>query len=451
MQPSSPARTAYVLKIYPRFSETFIVTEILAREAAGDQLEIFSLRPPADPRFHPELARVQAPVTYVSKPAKLADGWAIMSAAHSTMPDFGERFARMLPDLAGLDPVEVHQGVELATLLWQRDIAHLHAHFGSIATRTAKIASELTGIPFSFTAHAKDIFHEEVDLEVLRSLIGTAHHVVTVSDFNLAYLAGLYPEHADRVSRVYNGLELERFPFVEPTYPGPALRVAAVGRLVEKKGFSLLLDAVAELVRRGVALEVRIAGGGELYELLTQQIVQLGLESTVTLLGPRTQAEVVELLRWADVFTAPCLVGQDGNADGLPTVLLEAMAMGVPCIASDVTGIPEVITNANGVFTAEPESDKNSASPRQTGILVRSGVLSDLVDALVTVASSSFDRQSVALAARRLIEASFDSYRQSALLQDLQSGKTPGETGRTPGTTPGRPADRVLEEAVALS
>lgn len=449
MQPSSPARTAYILKIYPRFSETFIVTEILAREAAGDELEIFSLRPPADPRFHPELARVQAPVTYVSKPAKLAEGWAIMSAAHAAMPGFGERFARMLPDLAGLDPVEVHQGVELATLLWQRNISHLHAHFGSIAARTARIASELTGIPFSFTAHAKDIFHEEVDLEVLRSLIGTAHHVVTVSDFNLEYLAGLFPDHADRVSRVYNGLELERFPFVAPSSPEAVLRVAAVGRLVEKKGFSLLLDAVAELVRRGVALEVRIAGGGELYELLAQQIVELGLESTVTLLGPRTQAEVVDLLRWADVFTAPCLVAQDGNADGLPTVLLEAMAMGVPCIASDVTGIPEVI--ANGVFAAEPGVAKSSATTEQTGILIRSGVLSDLVDAVVTVASSSFDRQSVALAARRLIETSFDSHRQSALLQDLQSGRTAGETGRTPGTRPGRPADRVLVEAVTLS
>lgn len=435
------------------------MTEILAREAAGDELEIFSLRPPVDPRFHPELARVQAPVTYVSKPAKLADGWAILSAAHAAVPGFGERFARLLPGFAGLDPVEVHQGIELATLLSQRGITHVHAHFGSIATRTAKVASDLTGIPFSFTAHAKDIFHEEVDLEVLRNLIGAAHHVVTVSNFNLAYLAGLYPEHADRVSRVYNGLELERFPFVTPSAPGPVLRVAAVGRLVEKKGFTLLIDAVAKLVRQGVALEVRIAGGGELHNLLAHRIVQLGLESTVMLLGPRTQAEVVELLRWADVFTAPCLVGQDGNADGLPTVLLEAMAMGVPCIASNVTGIPEVITNARGAFGSDGASEarkgsgagtttwpssasgtRETSSSHGTGILIRSGVPSDLVDALVKVATSSFDRQAVALAARRVIEESFDSRRQSAQLRVLESGSE--QTN---------PADRVLEEAVALS
>ncbi|MBG6180254.1 glycosyltransferase family 4 protein [Arthrobacter sp. CAN_A1] len=432
MQPSSPSRTGYILKIYPRFSETFIVTEILAREAAGDDLEIFSLRPPIDPRFHPELARVQAPVTYVSKPTKIAEGWAIMAAADGVIPHFGERFAQLLPGLAGLDPVEVHQGVELATLLSQRGITHVHAHFGSLAARTAKIASDLTGIPFSFTAHAKDIFHEEVDLEVLRNLIGSAHHVVTVSDFNLAYLERLFPDQLGQVHLVYNGLELDRFPFIAPAAPGPVLRVAAVGRLVEKKGFSLLIDAVAELVRRGVAVEVRIAGGGELQDELAQQIGRHHLGSTITLLGPRTQAEVVELLRWADVFTAPCVVGQDGNADGLPTVLLEAMAMGVPCIASDVTGIPEVITNADS--GSAPDAGPGDGS--QTGILVRSGEVSELVGALVTVASSSFDRQAVARAARRVIEQNFDSHRQSVRLQELDASV---------------PTARVLADAGALS
>ena len=193
--------------------------------------------------------------------------------------------------------------------------------------------------------------------------------------------------------------------------------------------------------------------------MLAQQIVQQGLEATVTLLGPRTQAEVVELLRWADVFTAPCLVGQDGNADGLPTVLLEAMAMGVPCIASDVTGIPEVISNASGVFASEAEEmelDGASANGQQTGILIRTGVLGDLVDALITVATSSFDRQAVARAARRVIEESFDSHRQSALLQDLESGNTPSNTpsgtpSNLPANTAGKPADRVLEESVSIS
>ncbi|WP_051470364.1 glycosyltransferase family 4 protein [Arthrobacter sp. 35/47] len=404
MQLSEAGRIGYVLKIYPRFSETFIVTEILAREAAGEDLEIFSLRPPVDPRFHPELARVQAPVTYVTRPQKLSEGWPIIAAAQGIVPNFAERFSLLLPDLAGCDASEVHQGIELATRVAERGITHLHAHFGSIAARTARIASALTGVPFSFTAHAKDIFHELVDHGELIRLMQDAHHTVTVSDFNLRYLSALAPAASGRLHRVYNGLELDRFPFQEPAGVHAPFRIAAVGRLVEKKGFPVLIDAVAGLVRSGLRVDLRIAGGGELADALAARIELLGLAGSVQLLGPRTQSEVIELLRWADVFAAPCIVGADGNADGLPTVLLEAMAMGLVCIGSDVTGIPEVLGRTDGACT---------------GILVRAGNVEDLIGALQTVASDSFDRVSVARAARALIERSFDSRTQSGRLRQL--------------------------------
>ncbi|MFP5316540.1 MAG: glycosyltransferase, partial [Actinomycetes bacterium] len=372
MQPSDTARVGYVLKIYPRFSETFIVTEILAREAAGEELEIFSLRPPVDPRFHPELARVQAPVTYLSRPQKLTEGWQTLSAAQQAIPGFADRFAALLPDLAECEASEVHQGVELATRVVERGITHLHAHFGSIAARTARIASALAGVPFSFTAHAKDIYHELVDRAELIRLMQDASHTVTVSDFNHRYLSALAPAAAGRLHRIYNGLELDRFPFQEPSPVHAPFRIAAVGRLVEKKGFPVLIDAAGALVRAGMQVDVRIAGGGELAEELAARIGLLGLDKHVRLLGPRTQNEVIELLRWADVFAAPCIIGADGNADGLPTVLLEAMAMGVVSIGSDVTGIPEVLTTANGT---------------STGLLVRAGNAEDLAGALHTVAS----------------------------------------------------------------
>ncbi|MDF9278668.1 glycosyltransferase family 4 protein [Arthrobacter sp. EH-1B-1] len=404
MQLSNEGRVGYVLKIYPRFSETFIVTEILAREAAGEDLEIFSLRPPVDPRFHPELARVKAPVTYVARPQKLSEGWPIIAAAHNVIPNFAQRFAALLPDLAECEASEVHQGVELATRVTERGITHLHAHFGSIAARTARIASALTGVPFSFTAHAKDIYHEQVDQAELIRLIQAAHHTVTVSDFNYRYLSTLAPAASGRLHRVYNGLELSRFHFREPAPVHMPFRIAAVGRLVEKKGFSLLIDAVAALVRSGVQVDVRIAGGGELADSLADRVRLLGLSDQIHLLGPRTQSEVIELLRWADVFAAPCIIGADGNADGLPTVLLEAMAMGVVCIGSDVTGIPEVLGGMDGAAT---------------GLLVRAGNVEDLILALRTTASDSFDRTATALAARSLIERCFDSRSQSAQLQRL--------------------------------
>ena len=400
------SRVGYVLKVYPRFSETFIVTEILAREASGEVLEIFSLRPPADPRFHPELARVQAPVNYVPKPAKLSEGWAIVARAQELNPEFAGRWAQLLPQIAGYDPTEVHQGIELATMALERGITHLHAHFGSLAARTAEIAAALSGITYSFTAHAKDIFHEDVDRSRLAQTLANASHVVTISEYNYRYLSSTYPAETANLHLVYNGLELKRFPYSAPQVPGQTLRVAAVGRLVEKKGFDLLIASAAELRGRGLRLDIRIAGGGMLETELAEQITSLGLEGTVRLLGPRTQREVADLLRWADVFAAPCVVGKDGNADGLPTVLLEAMAMGVPAIASDVTGIPEVIHPAQG-------------GAAQTGILIRNGVAADLTAALEETARPDFDREGIAAAARQCIEANFDSAKQARRLRQL--------------------------------
>nr|WP_232008732.1 glycosyltransferase [Arthrobacter agilis] len=208
------------MKMYPRFSETFIVTEILAREAQGEDLRLFSLRPPVDPRFHPELARVQANVTYLPKPLKILEAWTVLREGFATVPRFGDRFARILPDLLAMDPIEAHQGVGLATEFISQGITHAHAHFGSMATRTTAIAAELAGIPFSFTAHAKDLFHEEVDEAVLVDLIRRSHHVVTVSNFNRRFINGMTGIKKTSVHRVYNGLELNRFPYEDPAPRG---------------------------------------------------------------------------------------------------------------------------------------------------------------------------------------------------------------------------------------
>jgi glycosyltransferase involved in cell wall biosynthesis len=414
---SRPVRTAYVLEMYPRFSETFVVTEILAREAQGEDLRLFSLRPPTDPRFHPELARVRAGVTYLPVPGSIAEAWGLLGEAHAVVPGFTERLARALPGLLPMDPGEAHQGVALASEFVRQGITHAHAHFGTMPTRVTAVAAGLAGIPFSFTAHAVDLFSDDVDLDVLLDLARRAHHVVTVSRFNERFLRQL-PGGADLpVHLVHNGLELARFPYSDPGPRGEVLRVAAVGRLVEKKGFPLLIDAAARLVSDGVRIEVRLAGGGPLHQELLGLVRSLGLEQDVALLGPRTQGEVVDLLRWADVFVAPCIVARDGNADGLPTVLLEAMATGVPCIASDVTGIPEII-HAGG------------DDGRATGILTRAGSTDDLVDAIAHCAVS--DLTGTARAARHLIETHFDSRRQARLLLALQDPTAPPRPRATP-------------------
>ena len=406
-RPVSPdRRTAYVVKVYPRFSETFIVTEILAREAAGDELDIFALRPTTDVRFHPELARVKAPVHFVPRPRKISEGWEIVGEATAHLPGFAQRWAELLPELTDYPADDVHQAVWIALDLHRRGITHLHGHFGSLAGQTAELAALLAGVTFSVTTHAKDLFHDSVDPDRLRLLLRRAHHTVTISSYNLDHLTQLAPDSDARVHLVYNGIELDRFPYRAPRRVDrrTPLRIAGVGRLVEKKGFADLITAAVRLRDAGTPVQVQIAGEGDQRESLAAMVAGAGAGDVVTLLGAVTQAEVVELLRDADAFASPCVVGADGNADGLPTVLLEAMAIGVPCVASTVTGIPEAVRDED------------------TGLLHVPGDLDGLVRALTRLADPSFDRERMARRARALIEARFDSARQGRTLMALEDG-----------------------------
>jgi glycosyltransferase involved in cell wall biosynthesis len=410
-----PTRTGYVVKVYPRFSETFVVTEILAREEAGEELEVFALRPTTDARFHPEIARVQAPVHHLARPTKLTDTWAALADARSVVDAFDDRFAALLPLLTRLDPSEAVQGVVLAAEATRAGVTHLHVHFASAQARAARVASGLTGIPYSVTTHAKDLFHESVDRDLLADVLGHADSVVAISDYNRRFLADTFPHVAGHTHLVRNGLDLERFGYQDPEPVGDVLKVAAVGRLVEKKGFGVLVDAVARAVGQGLRAEVRIAGDGELAEPLRARVAQAGLTGAVHLVGPRSQGEIRDLLAWADVMVAPCVVGSDGNADGLPTVLLEAMAVGVPCISTAVTGIPEAV---------HPETDDEPA----TGILLPPGDVTALAASLHAVADPAYPRRAVARAARALVEHDYDTRTQSRLLASLQ--RTPATAGR---------------------
>lgn len=396
--PQSEPATAYILKMYPRFSETFIVSEILAREAAGDRIEIFSLRPPNDPRFHPELARVKAPVTYITRPKSAERAWESFRAAEAA--GLAPAVSRVFAELATMDTNDALQAINLAVALQNRNIRHLHVHFASTPTSVARLASAITGIPYSFTAHAVDIF-VDTDDDDLRTKFAQAHHAVTISAYNLRFLRRRFPDVTSRLHLVRNGLELDRFPYRDPRPLGATVRVAAVGRLVEKKGFQHLVPAAAELVAQGVPLDLRIAGTGVLAAELQSAVEQLGLADHVRLLGPQTQDQVHELLQSCDVFVAPCVVAADGNADGMPTVLLEAMATGAPCISTAVTGIPEVVHNG------------------RTGILTTPGDPHLLAQAIRRMSAPSTDRVSLARNARALIERDYDVRQQAETLRAL--------------------------------
>ncbi|WP_420176886.1 glycosyltransferase family 4 protein [Luteococcus sp. OSA5] len=403
-------RIAYVVKVYPRFSETFVVTEILSREADGEDLAIYALKPTADSRFHPQLAQVQAPVTHIRRPYKLSVEWQAMRQAQAELPDFGRRYGELMPFLVQMEASEVGQAIDLA-VRWKHDgITRAHVHFANVAARCTAVAAALLDIPFSVTTHAKDLFHDEVDPQVLREVLRRANRVIAISEYNRKFLLEqVDPSLASKVVLVRNGLELPRFDYRDPELVHNPLRVLGVGRLVEKKGFNHFVEAIEELVAEGRPVEARIVGEGEKYEELQEQIGQAGLEHVVTLLGARSQAELVDEIAWADVMAAPCIVGSDNNADGLPTVLLEAMASGLPCIATDVTGIPEAVQPGEGGLPG-------------TGILLSqdpTDLSARLADALRQVSDPQWPRVQVARAARALVEEKFDTRTQARLLSSL--------------------------------
>ena len=389
-------KIGYVLKRYPRYSETFVVNEILAHEAAGVSLEIFSLRPPEDTHFQDVIARVRAPVNYLRAEAvKLAEFWRSLGEASAEFPAMRDAWGEGLRE----NVIEMHQAVLLARAVRRKGIAHLHAHFATSAAGVARLASRITGVPYSVTAHAKDIFHDDVKPDDLARKFGDAAAVVTVSDFNLAYLRQNYGPAAARVRRIYNGLDLDKFSFQPPAERAPL--ILSVGRLVEKKGFADLIDACAILAERGTPFTCQIIGTGELEESLREKVQALGLTERVQLLGPRPQNQLVDYVRRAAVFAAPCVVGSDGNRDGLPTVLLEAMALGTPCVSTAVTGIPEAVRDG------------------ETGLLVPEHDPAALADAMERLLADANLRTRLAANARQLIEAEFDLHRNAARLREV--------------------------------
>ncbi|QWW19007.1 glycosyltransferase [Schaalia sp. 19OD2882] len=394
-------RIGYVLKVYPRFSETFVVTEILARQAQGEDLRIFALRPTRDTHFHPEISRVRAPVRWIARPHDASTFWELIGPMAAEEP-LRSRLAQILPDLATLPASEVAQGIMLARAALEDGITHLHAHFASLAGRVAWIASRLSGIPFTVTTHAKDIHHRDVDIDWLRRIAGGAARVIAISRFNEEHLRRILADTRARIDLCRNALELERFPHRQPEGPHRPLRVVAVGRLVRKKGFPDLVEASRVLRERGVVCRVEIAGEGEQRQELEALIASGGLQDRVRLLGPLTQDKVRELLEGADVFVAPCVVAEDGNVDGLPTVVLEAMAVGTPVIATSVTGLPEVVRS-------------------DTGILLPPGDPASLANALEKVARGEVDLRALSRGARSMIETEYDSVRQARVLAAWES------------------------------
>jgi glycosyltransferase involved in cell wall biosynthesis len=277
-----------------------------------------------------------------------------------------------------------------------------------VATTVVRLAARFAGLSYTFTAHAKDIFHESTRREDLERKLRDAAGVVTVSDYNVSYLRSEYGGAAAGVRRIYNGIDLEAFSYKAPVNRRPS--ILAIGRLVEKKGFGDLLQACARLAAQGRPVDCRIIGAGPLEAELRAHAARLGVDTSVVFPGPRPQSEIMREIAQASVCVVPCVLGSDGNRDGLPTVLLEAMSLGTPCVATPVTGIPEIIHD--GI----------------TGLLIPEHDPGALAAAIERLLDDEALRCRLARHARELIEREFDIDRNTERLRELFSTAVAGRT-----------------------
>ena len=354
-------RVAVVVKGYPRLSETFIAQEILALEGRALDLEIWSLRHPTEQAIHPMNKAIRARVTYLPEYLYQEPLRVLRSLAWSLRrKSFGRLMRTFWRDLRR-DPT-ANRGRRLGQAFVMArelpiEVGHLHVHYLHTPASVVRYAALLTGRPWTFSAHAKDIWTTP-DWEK-REKLADAAWGVTCTAQGASHLRALARD-ASRVTLVYHGLDLSRFP-VSPgprpprdgSDPADPVRIVSVGRAVAKKGFDDLLQALAALP---ADLHWRFAhiGGGELAGRLEDLAVRNGVADRVAFLGAKAQPDVIALLREADLFVLPSKAAASGDQDGLPNVLLEAASQELAIVASDFAGIPEFIRDGREGILVPP-------------------------------------------------------------------------------------------------
>ena len=329
---------AYLFERFPSFGQTFCYREVAELERQGAKVHVYSIRRPSDEpaqdwdealvkRVHylPEEKELVREVDRALRDEKVS------ASARSAIEEWGRRS----------DFLRLYQAIYIGLRLRDAGLHHLHAHFAGMAARTAFWINRFFDIRYSFTAHANDIFAPR-DFEIsLAKLMDSAAAIVTVSDYAAGYLRNRFPESAAKTHRIYNGIDLSRFPTAASNREIPA--IVSIGRLIEKKGFTDLISACGILKSRGHRFVCKIIGEGPLQGALQSQIDKESLQSCVQLAGPQTQSQIVARLADATLFVLPCVREEGGGMDNLPTVIMEAMAAGLPIISTPLAGIPEMV------------------------------------------------------------------------------------------------------------
>ena len=383
-QAAAPGRVAYVLKGYPRLSEVFITSEIYRLERLGVPLRLYVLKAADEEVQHDVVRRLRVRPDYLLQTTSLsATGlfrWlgANLGRFRAALLRTARRHPQGLVRAAAqalAQAVRARRGflatprkryfkefllaVDLADRLdASGDVCRLHAHFAHGTTTVTWLASTITGLPFSFTGHARDIWTPELNpAGLLRRKMDAASFVVTCTEANRAHLTSF--GSSPPVHVVYHGLNADFEPLVAAAVRRvePArVRLLAVGRLVRKKGLDTFVDACAVLRDRGVDFEAVIVGeSGDHEQEVRALVAATGLGARVTFLGPLTQTGLFAQYQQASVFALPCRVLEDGDRDGIPNVLMEAMACGVPVVTTGVSGITELVRDGVNGLIVEPD------------------------------------------------------------------------------------------------
>ncbi len=415
------ACVAYVMNGFPRLSETFIAHEIHQLERSGMRLRLFVVKDEAEDKVHPVVQAIRAPLDYLPKASSLS-GATLTAWLRQNLPQFWRAHAALMASHPFRYAATLGSAMSLTARHWPRKVFikefmqagaiadalrrdptvhHLHGHFCHGVATITWFASQLSGIPFSFTAHAKDIYQADLNPgNLLERKLGAARFVATCTCANAGVLRARHVR-PDDVHTIYHGLDTDYFSPTAPAVGGKPV-ILAVGRFVEKKGFDHLIDACALLKVGDVPFRCIIVGErGSAYDGLRTQIERLGMGDSVTLKHAVTQDELRDVYRSARVFALPCQIMEDGDRDGFPNVLAEAMAMGVPVVSTAISGIPEMIDD------------------RVHGLLVPPRDSTALADALRLVLADEALHARLARNARARICERFDSSRTTLALRDL--------------------------------
>ncbi len=439
---TQPPIVAYVLKRWPRLTETFILNEIRTMEQLGATLVIFSLLPPEPPPHHSGVSEVRAPVYRL--PSHWLQKLAVLLVAHGTLlrtaprgyfealgKTIGWSWRSRKPSAAWKDFVRAGF---VAARCRDLGVTRLHAHFANTPTGVAQTASLMSAIPYSFTAHAKDIYLASPS--TLTRRIEGADMVATCTAYNLAHLSSLVGEKAAaKIELVYHGIDLANGFKPDAAAPSPAAAgngsgrvplVLSVGRLVPKKGHDTLIAACADLRAQGLAFTCKIVGAGPLKADLQAQIEALGLTEQVKLAGAMNHAELRGLYAKASLFVLAPRIAEDGDRDGIPNVIAEAMAMNVPVISTATSGIPEIVRDG------------------ESGLLVESDDATALAGAMKRLISEPEFGESLSAAASARLAAAFDLHKTTQRLFSLM-----GCQSCAVETASGQGSKRFVAEAVS--